>query len=62
MGPPVGYHYPGPYYCDSDCSWVRVRVWRHGHWVWRRASRCWSYVGCNIKKGPPNWRALCFLR
>ena len=29
------------YYAGPPCGWVRVRVWRHGHWVLRRAWRCW---------------------
>lgn len=33
---PSYYYAPGP-----DCGWVRVRVWRHGRWVVRRAWRCW---------------------
>jgi hypothetical protein len=41
-----GWGYPyyyggGPYYGAPDCGWVRVRVWRNGHWVLRRAWRCW---------------------
>ena len=40
------YYYGGPYYPyyydgGPDCGWVRVRVWRNGHWVIRRAWRCW---------------------
>jgi hypothetical protein len=38
----------GPYwgpdyysYGPGDCGWVRVRVLRYGHWVVRRAWRCW---------------------
>jgi hypothetical protein len=38
----------GPYwgpdyysYGPGDCGWVRVRVLRNGHWVVRRAWRCW---------------------
>jgi hypothetical protein len=32
-----------PYYAygPGDCGWVRVRVWRHGSWVFRRVWRCW---------------------
>jgi len=32
-----------PYYAygPGDCGWVRVRVWRHGYWVFRRVWRCW---------------------
>lgn len=39
----VGYYYGGPYYYgpQADCGWVRVRVWRNGYWVLRRAWRCW---------------------
>ncbi len=37
---PPAYYYPPPYY-TRDCGWVRVRVWRHGRWYWRRAWRCW---------------------
>ena len=41
-----GWGYPyyyggGPYYGAPDCGWVRVRVLRRGHWVLRRAWRCW---------------------
>ena len=33
---------PYPYYSGpSDCGWVSVRVLRGGHWVVRRAWRCW---------------------
>ena len=37
------YYYGGPYYYAPapDCGWVRVRVWRGGHWVLRRVRRCW---------------------
>lgn len=37
------YYYGGPYYNGGpgDCGYVRVRVWRGGHWVLRRAWRCW---------------------
>lgn len=37
------YYYGGPYYYgpQADCGWVRVRVWRNGYWVLRRAWRCW---------------------
>jgi len=35
-------YYAEPYYYDQPvCGWARVRVWRHGHWVLRRAWRCW---------------------
>ena len=39
----LGGPYYGGYYYDEpgDCGWVRVRVWRNHHWVWRRAWRCW---------------------
>ena len=43
-GPAWGWGYPyyyGGYYGDQACGWARVRVWRHGHWVLRRAWRCW---------------------
>jgi hypothetical protein len=38
------YYGGGPYYAYSDgpnCGWARVRVWRGGHWSFRRAWRCW---------------------
>jgi hypothetical protein len=36
------YYYAGdPYYAEPACGWTRVRVWRYGHWVIRRAWRCW---------------------
>jgi len=37
------YGYGGSYYYEPDptCGWARVRVWRNGHWVLRRAWRCW---------------------
>lgn len=44
LGPGWGWPY---YYAPSfesgprDCSYVRVRVWYHGHWRVRRAWRCW---------------------
>ena len=34
-------YYAEPYYAGPACGWARVRVWRHGHWVLRRAWRCW---------------------
>lgn len=34
-------YYAEPYYAGPDCGWVRVRVRRHGHWMLRRAWRCW---------------------
>ena len=43
---PYAYH-PGPYYYATPyspgpaCNWVRLRVWRNGHWAYRRAWRCW---------------------
>jgi hypothetical protein len=40
-GPGFGYYYGGPYYYAPACGWVRVRVWRNGHWALRRAWRCW---------------------
>ena len=45
-GYPYAY-YPGPYYYATPyppgpaCGWGRVRVWRNGHWAYRRAWRCW---------------------
>lgn len=43
-GYPYAY-YPGPYYYATPpgpaCGWARVRVWRNGHWAYRRAWRCW---------------------
>ncbi len=38
---PGRYYYPRTYYYRSPCRWVRVRVWRHDHWSWRRIRRCW---------------------
>ena len=37
------YYGPYPYYEDAPatCGYVRVRVLRAGHWVFRRAWRCW---------------------
>jgi hypothetical protein len=29
------------YYAAPDCGYVRVKVWRHGHWVRRSVWRCW---------------------
>jgi len=41
-GYPSYYYGGGPYYyAQPDCGWVRVRVLRNGHWVLRRAWRCW---------------------
>jgi hypothetical protein len=35
-------YYGGYYYSDGlDCGWVRVRVWRNHHRVWRRVWRWW---------------------
>jgi hypothetical protein len=34
-------YYAEPYYAQPTCGWARVRVWRHGHWILRRAWRCW---------------------
>jgi hypothetical protein len=41
-GPAFAY-YPPVYYAPppQECGWVHVRVWRHGHWVLRRAWQCW---------------------
>jgi hypothetical protein len=44
FGPAWGWGYPfyvQPYVEGPDCGWVSVRVWRHGHWVLRRAWRCY---------------------
>jgi hypothetical protein len=39
------YYGPYPYYSDAyaepRCGYTRMRVWRNGHWVLRRAWRCW---------------------
>ena len=37
------YYYGGPYYYGSpgNCGYTRVRLWRNGHWVLRRAWRCY---------------------
>lgn len=35
------YYYPPSYYAPETCGWVRVRVWRHHRWHWRRVWRCW---------------------
>jgi hypothetical protein len=37
---PGPYYYGTPYYGGPACGWARVRVWRNGHWVYRRAWRC----------------------
>jgi hypothetical protein len=34
-------YYGGYYYSEPACGWVRVRVWRNHHRVWRRVWRCW---------------------
>jgi hypothetical protein len=36
-----GPYYSSYYYDEPECGWVRVRVWRNHHRVWRRAWRCW---------------------
>jgi hypothetical protein len=38
-----GPYYGGGYYYGPPprCGYVRVRVWRNGHWALRRAWRCW---------------------
>ena len=44
FGPAWGWGYPfyaQPYVEEPDCGWVRVRVWRHGHWALHRAWRCY---------------------
>jgi len=33
-------YYPRSYYGGPACGWARVRVWRNGHRVSRRAWRC----------------------
>ncbi len=40
-GYPYYPYYAEPYFAGPDCGWARVRVRRHGHWVLRRAWRCW---------------------
>ncbi len=40
-GYPYPYYYGGPYYAAPACGWTSYRVWRHGHWVLRRAWRCY---------------------
>jgi hypothetical protein len=35
------YYYGSPYYYGDSCGYARVRVWRNGHWVLRRAYRCY---------------------
>jgi len=37
------YYYGDPYYYGgpSNCGYSRVRLWRNGHWVLRRAWRCY---------------------
>jgi hypothetical protein len=39
-GYPYPYYYGGSYYAAPACGWTHYRVWRHGHWVIRRAWRC----------------------
>lgn len=34
-------YYGSPYYYGDGCGYTRVRVWRNGHWVLRRAYRCY---------------------
>jgi hypothetical protein len=34
-------YYGSPYYYGENCGYTRVRVWRNGHWVLRRAYRCY---------------------
>ena len=38
-----GYYYADPYYYEAppDCDWEQVRVWSHGHWVWRNVRSCY---------------------
>jgi hypothetical protein len=35
------YYYGSPYYYGDNCGYTRVRVWRNGRWVLRRAYRCY---------------------
>ena len=35
------YYGGGPYYGAPGCGYTRVRLWRNGHWVLRRAWRCY---------------------
>jgi hypothetical protein len=35
------YYGGGPYYYGDSCGYTRVRVWRNGRWVLRRAYRCY---------------------
>lgn len=35
------YYYGSPYYYGDSCGYTRIRVWRNGHWVLRRAYRCY---------------------
>ncbi|HEY4077403.1 MAG TPA: hypothetical protein VGM26_10790 [Rhizomicrobium sp.] len=39
--PYYGGYYGSPYYSGDSCGYTRVRVWRNGHWVLRRAYRCY---------------------
>src|SRR6185312_13907606 len=43
FGYPYGYpvYAPPVYYAPPACSWVRVRVWRHGAWHYRNVRRCY---------------------
>jgi hypothetical protein len=44
LGLGAGYPYyygGGPYYAAPACGWRPVRVWRYGHWIIRRAWRCY---------------------
>ena len=36
-----GSYYGGYYAPPPRCGYVRMRVWRNGYWVLRRAWRCW---------------------
>jgi len=36
-----GWGNPYFYSAGPRCGWVRVRAWRNGYWVPRRAWRCW---------------------
>ncbi len=51
-GPGFGFGFGSPYYYgspyvygpgayDNNCGYTRVRVWRNGRWVLRRAYRCY---------------------
>ncbi len=40
-GYPYYPYYARPhYYAVPACGYVSVKVWRHGHWVLRRARQC----------------------